>query len=87
MKSVDSHPVAAPKVFTPNDEKHGLTSKDDKPPQVCCGVRKCHSLKDAAIFLNWQDCKFFVGTEKDDQIEHQLFDKIADGGNYVTFQH
>jgi hypothetical protein len=45
------------------------------------------SLKDPAIFLNWQDCKFFVGTKKDDQIQCQLFDKIADAAKCVTFQH
>jgi hypothetical protein len=58
---------------------------DDKP-KLYYGVRKCESLEGPAIFLNWEDCKFFVGSEKDDNIEFQSFERIVDAASYVTFQ-
>jgi hypothetical protein len=58
---------------------------DDKP-KLYYGVRKCESLEGPAIFLSWADCKFFVGSEKDDNIEFQSFETIVDAASYVTFQ-
>jgi hypothetical protein len=58
---------------------------DDKP-KLYYGVRRCKSLEGPAIFLNWADCKFFVGSEKDDNIEFQSFERIVDAASYVTFQ-
>ena len=58
----------------------------DKPNKLYYGIRKCDSLKDPAILLSWTDCKFFVGTERDDNIEYQTFERIFDAVRYVTFQ-
>jgi hypothetical protein len=58
---------------------------DDKP-KLYDGVRKCESLEGPAIFLNWTDCKFIVGSEKDDNIKFQYFERILDAASYVTFQ-
>jgi hypothetical protein len=66
-----------------------VPSSGEKPPiqkKLYYGVKKCYSLKGPAIFLNWTDCKFFVGTENDDNIEYQSFDKAVDATNYMTFQ-
>jgi hypothetical protein len=64
---------------------HADSASNDKP-KLYYGVRKCDSLEGPAIFLNWTDCKFFVGSEKDDNIEYQSFERIVDAASYVTFQ-
>jgi hypothetical protein len=64
---------------------HTNLASTDKP-KLYYGVRKCDSLEGPAIFLNWKDCKLFVGSEKDDTIEYQSFERIADATRYVTFQ-
>jgi hypothetical protein len=64
---------------------HADSASNDKP-KLYYGVRKCDSLEGPAIFLNWSDCKFFVGSEKYDNIEYQSFERIVDAASYVTFQ-
>jgi hypothetical protein len=63
-----------------------MNDQADDKPKLYYGVRKCDSLEGPAIFLNWEDCKFFVGSEKDDNIEFQSFERIVDAASYVTFQ-
>jgi hypothetical protein len=62
------------------------SASNDNPPKLYYGVRKCDSLEGPAIFLNWTDCEFFVGSEKYDNVEYQSFDKLLDAASYVTFQ-
>jgi hypothetical protein len=73
--------------MAPMMNDHADLASNDKPkPKLFYGVRKCESLEGPAIFLNWTDCKFFVGSEKDDNIEFQSFERLADAATYVTFQ-
>jgi hypothetical protein len=65
---------------------HAVLASNDKTKLCYYGVRKCESLEGPAIFLNWTDCKFFVGSEKADNIEFQSFERLVDAATYVMFQ-
>ena len=57
----------------------------DKRPYYVIG--KCDALKAPAIFLDWEDCSFYVDqNENDCQVQVQSFDQIMDAIGYLTDQ-
>jgi hypothetical protein len=50
-------------------------------------IGRCDALQAPAIFLDWDDCSFYVDqNENDCQVEVQSFDRIMDAINYLTDQ-
>jgi hypothetical protein len=49
-------------------------------------IRKCHALKAPAIFLDWNDCNFYVEQdehENQDDVEYKTFDVMRNAMEYI----
>jgi hypothetical protein len=64
-------------------------NNDYQPParRLYYVIGRCDALRAPAIFLDWDDCSFYVDqNENDRQVEMQSFDRITDAVNYLTDQ-
>jgi hypothetical protein len=47
-------------------------------------IRKCDSLKAPAIFLDWEDCSFYLDQDENDgKVEYQAFDVVMEALEYI----
>lgn len=77
-----------PPLIDDNNDNNKPTASDKKPPakRLFYAVRKCEALKAPAIFLDWDDCCFYVNIkENDGPVDYQTFDVITDAFKYMTY--
>jgi hypothetical protein len=51
--------------------------------QVCYAIKQCDALRGPAIFLDWEDCKFYLEDHNDGPVEYEQFQNISTARAYL----
>jgi hypothetical protein len=69
------------------DDGDSVSDKKPAAKRIYYAIRQCDSLKAPAIFLDWDDCSFYVDqNENEGVVDFAKFDKVVDAVTYITLK-